>query len=302
MEKPTDDIVSDTIFVSETYIDKAFDYIYKEYPKANKHAVPPIFTLITAVEYFKSFNLTPKKFRENLEKASNVSAILRLKNLSMGDLLNYTNIELSNIAHITTDQIIKKEKSWQQIILNNNAPSCIIILKNTIFFIVISDPVSNKYHVRDCQQKYQYSFINKELLIEHLNKHYLLSSEMIVDGFKIPEYSNIEYVSISKSFVDTIDYKLEESLFSPKKPEDGPIIIKPIDSKEKKSIIVGYVENPPPDNVDIFELQKKFGEGIYVDKKDVDKNTGAEIDYNEFNTDDDDDDDRDYSDGENYFD
>ena len=287
MDKVLKVLEDETFFKSKTQSDKSFDYVYKEYPKAHKNAVPSMFALITAIEYFKNKIINVTKYTENLEKAINVSAMLDLKDVNMVDLINFTNIEPSSIVQISADQITRKEKSWNLIIPDIIIPSCIIMLKNTNFFIIISDPVSALYHVQDCQQSQQNSFNDKDMLIKYLNKQYSLSDEMVVDGVKFPEYSKIQYLSIQKPFIDMIDYRLEQALFAPKVQRvigaigaigaagatvapgatdttKDRLIIKPIDSGDKKSIVIGYVDNPPDDHVDMMELQRKFGEGEYV--------------------------------------
>lgn len=163
----------------------------------NKNACH-FFSLKTAYEFFKNNDLSKDIHEINVLFAIEKNIQMQNNQLYFDDILNFTSLCKNDICATSSDLIKSNDYPIDLIFPNVNNSYCVIILKNSKYFIVIYH--NNKYYIRDCHEPFQYNFDNKNDLINHLNKVYQFSNSINLDGYRIPEFSSIEYIIIDKEF------------------------------------------------------------------------------------------------------
>ena len=63
-----------------------------------------------------------------------------------------------------------------------------------------SESAPTIYSVRDCHEMDQYDFDSFDKLKLHLSNIYQFDSDINLDGYKVPEFSNIEFLVTDKHF------------------------------------------------------------------------------------------------------
>lgn len=283
-------------FESKSQYDGRFSGLYVEYPKAQRGMACPIFSLVTANEFLKNKSVSCNKHHENLEKSVNLSAILEISaQKTFEGTVRTTGIQGTDIKATSVHLVRDGTTPLKDIIPDAEYDFAVIVLKNAKFFTVLGDASNRMYHVRDCHELFQYSFLDKESMIVHLNNVYSLNKEFNVDGYAFPEYSSIEYLVITAPFNDGLDEMLERKLLGEpeqnnqinhgvQQPYAGAYYGYPDDYDDHGAApeieipqeTVGPGTNPgdvpfaryaedieiPDDHVDMMELQRKFGDDM----------------------------------------
>lgn len=159
-----------------------------------------IFSLITAEQFMENGSVNRDSYIRNLD-----TAVLNFVTMNIDPFLSFSEAlkltTLSNNDISCTTSFLINEFGYSNILRdeNYNKSYSIIFLKNGNFFTLLYDPIK-KYCIRDCHMDTQYNFNNLQLLILHINTIYHFNKEIDLDGYKIPEYSSIEYIIIDNNF------------------------------------------------------------------------------------------------------
>ena len=201
-----------TIFNSITQYDKFFaDQTKGKFAGIN---FCPFFSLLTALEYVKNTSYSQKTHNEVVIKSVlNHVALGVSQPLSFNSLVSITNIDSNNIQGTTVELIKENIISYQHIFENKNKPYCVIFLKNGKFFVVLVT-ADYKFHVRDCHEKNQINDLSFEEIQKYLNETYQFNKEIDLDGYKIEEFSNIEYIQISEPFETKVSPQIDHPLLT----------------------------------------------------------------------------------------
>ncbi len=174
--------------------------------KYNKNACH-FFSLKTAYEFMKKKECSKTTHEDNIYFSINMNKLHDNQDMYFDEIIKYTDINKNEIYATTTDLIKNGEYSVDLIFPDSEQSYSVIILKNAKFFVV--NHYNNVYYLRDCHEPYQYDFLTKKELINHLNKMYQLTESIVVDGYPIPEFSSIEYIIIKNKFNFYLDMEKE---------------------------------------------------------------------------------------------
>lgn len=201
-------------FECMTQYDRSFDDTWKENPDAKKGLACPIFCITTLYEYFMDKDLGKFKHEENISTSINVSALLNLRDeLSFDDLVGITSLHNNCQIEATTSELISSgEMPLNVIVPDFDKDFGMIFLKNAKFFVVIGDSGTKSYHVRDCHESFQYAFLDKNDLLNHLNTTYQLNKVLNIGGMTYYDYSSIEYITVFDKFQTNILQIVSEQL------------------------------------------------------------------------------------------
>ena len=164
----------------------------------NKNACH-FFSLKTAFEFFLNYDLSKNKHESNILFAIDKNIQMQNNQLYFDDVIQFTSLSLNDIYATSTDLIKNNEYPIDFIFPDTSNPYCVIILKNSKYFVVIH--YNSKFYLRDCHEPFQYDFNNKFDLINHLNNVYQFNNSINLDGYIIPEFSSIEYIIIDNPFM-----------------------------------------------------------------------------------------------------
>lgn len=189
-------------FESITQYDKIFSELSKK-PGMNAFNFCPFFALLTANQFMKYSDVSMLSHLACLEKSVMNHYSHKTGSQMMFETLvkyapdlkktdiNGTTIELVQNNVIGYDHIFPKER--------DNEQYAVILLKNGKFFVVLHTE-NNFFHIRDCHESQQYGNLTRAKLIDKLNETYQFNKEIDLDGYKVEEYSNIEYLIINNEF------------------------------------------------------------------------------------------------------
>lgn len=176
-----------------------------------------VFALMTAYTFMINYNTSAEDHNKVLDDAidmyinnlSNVGSITFDKLLSYQDRYKTDSVNVTS-AELVKNNIIGYQHMFSEDIKHNYA---VIFLKNYNYIVVLVTYNDNNviYSVRDCHMTIQYKFSSFELLKEHLNKTYQFDKEIDLDGYKIPEFSNIEFLVIDDKFNLTFETTLGQT-------------------------------------------------------------------------------------------
>lgn len=115
------------------------------------------------------------------------------------ELINITNLNASDITATSVPLIAQEIIGYNHFLPETTTGKyAIIFLKNGKYFVVLFN--DGKYFLRDCHEPVQYNNFTRSEIIAYLNEAYQFDHEIDIDGYKIEEYSNIEYICINKPF------------------------------------------------------------------------------------------------------
>lgn len=172
----------------------------------------PFFSLKTANEYMKNQLTTQTVHEENLTFAIDSHAGNHVGNtLDFESLISFTSLNKRDIIATSIELIRENIIGYDTILPNNTQIYAVIFLKNGKFFVVMHDD-KNLFHLRDCHETVQYSDLSRNELIKHLNERYQFDREINFDGYKVEEFSNIEYIFIDKQFTSITDIEIKEQV------------------------------------------------------------------------------------------
>ena len=198
-------------FNSITQYDKMFAEIAKG--KFGGINFCPFFALITALKFLNKDNNNSDIHNENVIKAVlNHVTNNKGQTMTFNDLIgNFTNIDKKNINATSVVLIKDNIIGYDHIFEKKNKPYCVIFLKNGKFFVVtVSSDL--KFSVHDCHEKIQVINLNFDEIKQYLNQTYQFDKEINLDGYKIEEFSNIEYLPIFEPFETKMNLNIEHEL------------------------------------------------------------------------------------------
>lgn len=187
-----------------------FDRRFSNFEKfGSDRTACPLFGLITCYNFMKNNNIDQQQHEFNLQAAiDNYTNKNIPKYMMFDELLSFTNLNAKNINGTTpgliTENIIGYEHMFD--FDNNGEAYCILLLKGRNFIAILCQ--NNKYSLRNCHENTQHDFHDFESLKEHLNNVYQFETQTIVDGIEIPEFDNIEFLTIRNAF-KLVDIKCE---------------------------------------------------------------------------------------------
>ena len=191
----------------------------------------PLFGLLTCYNFMMNGDLSKKQHEMNIQGAvSNYVTKELPKYMLFDDLLLLTNGSLkeSDISGTTPELLTSNIIGYEHIFkFGYEQNYCILLLKNRNFMAILYkySQEGEIYAVRDCHENIQRDFNNFESLRVFLNNTYQFEQQTIVGGLRIPEFENIEFLTIDIPFElinvdfnlvdDTIEggseYKIEQS-------------------------------------------------------------------------------------------
>lgn len=217
-------IEGDKWFKSRTQYDTCFNQAFEEYQNKSRGMVCPIFVLCMAKSYFVDHDILQEKYEENLEKAITITTMLSItKQKLFEELIRNTNLNVNQIVKTNINDI-----NLANIFTEKSKDQCAIFLKNSKYWIVISDSKTGTYCIRDCHETYQHNFNDLTKFLNFLTTKYSMKTEFVIDGYVFSEYSNIEYITITSPFTDTFDRQIND-IFQSQDPmnidkDDQPFI------------------------------------------------------------------------------
>lgn len=193
-----------------------FDKRFSELDKfGGDRTACPLFGLLTCYNFMLNGDISQKQHEQNIYAAvTNYISNKIPKYMSFDKLLEFTNNSLNvqdinaTSPELITSGIISYEHMFK---LGYYQNYCILFLKNRNYIAVLfkSYPESEShtgevYAVRDCHENTQRDFDNLEAVQKYLDNTYQFEQMTIVDGVQIPEFSNIEFITIDTPFELTV--------------------------------------------------------------------------------------------------
>lgn len=165
---------------------------------ANNRSACGFFSLVSAKDFLDGNNPTQERYLKVLDSSiANFVASGITQHLTFDELLGFVNSGANPSQVEGTSPELLKLYSPETTIFNRDQPASIIFLKNSKFIVVHVSPEKG-YYVRDCHEMDQYLFPDYNSTINHLNKIYQFDKEVVIDGYAIPEFSNIEYIRLTE--------------------------------------------------------------------------------------------------------
>lgn len=168
----------------------------------------PFFSLITANQFLigKNYN---KRDHEGSIARSIMCHVLYDKGHQMyfNELIELTDLDTKSIIATTVELVAHNIIGYEQMFpKDDKSRYAVIFLKNGKFFVVLADNLL--FSLRDCHETIQYNMFTRQELIKYLNLSYQCDHEIDIDGYKIEEYSNIEFIHIKTPFKTKFDYNI----------------------------------------------------------------------------------------------
>ncbi|QKF94245.1 hypothetical protein QKU48_gp0787 [Fadolivirus algeromassiliense] len=200
-----------------------FDKRFNEFAKfGGDRTACPLFGLITCYNFMQTGDISQKQHENNIYAAvTNYTTNEYPKYMLFEELLELANGTLNQAEinattpELLTQNIVGYEHMFK---FGYQQNYCILLLKNRNYMAILCkcSPEGETYAVRDCHENTQRNFSNFESLRNFLNNTYQFEQPTIVGGVRIPEFENVEFLTIDVPFelinVDTglIDETLQE--------------------------------------------------------------------------------------------
>lgn len=213
----------------------------KKYTTTKQKNMCSLFSLITAYNFLNKHDTSSDIHEQNIDMAvTNFDLIGLGSEIEFDNLLSFSNADKKDIMATTTDLVKSNEIGFNIMFPDDKKDKnySVIFLKNSKFFTV-NKSAANKYCIRDCHEMDQYDFNNKEEIIGHLIKTYQFDSKIVIDGFGIDQFSNIEFIIIDTPF----DIYLPIIIESTKADTKPNIIIESEKPNIKPDIIIEKVKD-----------------------------------------------------------
>lgn len=205
----------DDYFITDSqYSDKFNQMFGNEIMRSSRGTAGSIFAVTTAKNFFLNKTMDKKQYDTNLNRAMVVVDLLEPKQESTFNVV----AKNANIQHLhkktTVDFIKKSDPNMLSIIPDiQSTPSfCVIMLKNTKYFVVLGDSSQNSYYVRDCNDQYQYNFKERNDLIAYLKDAYSMDKQTTIGGLVFPEFSIVDHATLTQKFDDSYDLMINNRL------------------------------------------------------------------------------------------
>lgn len=181
----------------------------------------PLFGLITCHNFMLNGDLSQKQHENNIQGAVTNYVTKELpKYMLFEELLLLANGSLNQAdinatsPELLTTGVVGYEHMFK---FGYDQNYCVLILKGRNYITVLYkwDPAGETYAVRNCHEQTQKNFTNFESLRVFLNNTYQFEQPTMAGGLPIPEFDNIEFLTIDIPFelvnvdIDLVDDTLE---------------------------------------------------------------------------------------------
>jgi len=168
----------------------------------------PFFSLITANRFLSGKDIDKHLHEGNIARAIMCHVIYdKGDQMYFAELLSMTDLSPKDIVATTVELIELGVLGYSHMFPEEDKSRyAVIFLKNGKFFVVLAN--NGIYYLRDCHESVQFDLFTREQLIKHLNEAYQFNHEINLDGYKVEEYSNIEFLHIKAPFKTNFDYDL----------------------------------------------------------------------------------------------
>ena len=237
-------------FTTFNQFDKRFS-IFEKF--GHDRTACPLFGLLTCHNFMLNADLSQKQHELNIQASvSNYVTKDLPKYMLFEELLLLTNgsLKSSDIGVTSPELLVSNIVGYEHMFkFGYDQNYCILFLKNRNFIAVLykySSTGDDVYAVRDCHENTQKNFTNFESLRVFLNNTYQFEQETIVDGVRIAEFENTEFIPIDIPFelinveVDLTDDTLEEATDYEEYKEDEALPIK-FEGKKVSDVMDEYI-------------------------------------------------------------
>jgi hypothetical protein len=200
-----------------------FDKRFSDFGKFNTDRTAcPLFALLSCYNFMLNGDISQKRHEYNIQSAIiNYGTKDLPKYMLFEELLLLTNNSLkSQDINATTPELLVSNIVGYEHIFRFGYPKnyCVLLLKNRNFMAIlckVDESGNETYALRDCHEKTQHNFNNFEDMRKFLDNTYQFEQNTIVGGVRIPEFENIEFITIENPFeVINIDTELFDDVIS----------------------------------------------------------------------------------------
>lgn len=180
-----------------------FDKRFSDFEKfGSDRTACPLFGLITCYNFMLNGDISQKQHESNLYAAvTNYTTKDVPKYMLFDELLEFSNGTLNpkDINGTTPELLVSGIVGYEHIFkFGYDQNYCILFLKNRNYITILCN--NSTYAVRDCHENTQRNFSNFEDMRVFINNVYQFEQETIVGGVRIPEFENIEFLTIEFPF------------------------------------------------------------------------------------------------------
>jgi hypothetical protein len=235
-----------------------FDKRFQEFEKfGSDRTACPLFALITSYNFMQNGEISKQRHESNIcASVTNYMTRDIPKYMLFEELIQMTNGNLkeSDINATTPEMISQNIVGYEHIFKFGHPENyCLIVLKNRNYIVIMvkNTDENQSYSIRDCHENFQYDFNNFEECQNFLDKTYQFEQMTIVDGFPIPEFSNIEFI--------TIDHKFELVNIDPDLVDENIVD----DTNYEEPIINDHINK-----IDKVDFEKEFALALQMEDND----------------------------------
>jgi hypothetical protein len=165
----------------------------------------PLFALITAKNFMDIGDISKKQHENNIYAAvTNYITKNVPKYMTFEELVSFTGGAFgdSDIGATTPELLTQHVVGYEHIFKPDNYDQnyCAVLLKNRNYIAVMYEHATKRFAVRDSHETDQWNFNSYEDMLSHLNKTYQFDQMTIAGGVLIPEFSNIEFLTVDIPF------------------------------------------------------------------------------------------------------
>lgn len=207
------DILTGQSFKSITQYDKRFDGMFEKIK--NKGYSCSYFGVLSCLRFLQGYTPNVDTHEKNIIDAMMITCMLNINSgLSFDDLItgctNYDNKKIMGTSvELIVNNVIGKNEMFPKLI-NEKEKYAVIFLKNEKYFVVLVD--KNGFYLRDCHVDTQNNFKTCDELFEHLSNYYQFTKMINIDGFKLEDYSSIEFLIFDQQFESGITGLIEPQI------------------------------------------------------------------------------------------
>lgn len=204
-------------FATYNQFDKRFS-IFEKF--GSDRSACPLFGLITCYNFMLDGDISQKTHERNIFLAVTNYTVKNLPKYMMFDelvLLTNESLNCKDINATTPELIVSGIVSYEHMFkfgYENNY--CVLLLKGRNFIVILYKHTIDRgiYAVRDCHENIQMNFNSFESLRIFLNRVYQFEESTIAGGVRIPEFENIEFLTIDSLFeLVNIDCELVDDVY-----------------------------------------------------------------------------------------
>ncbi len=208
-------------FITYNQFDKRFS-IFEKF--GSDRTACPLFGLITCYNFMINGDISQKMHERNIFSAITNYTVKELPKYMMFDelvLLTNGSLKPNDINATTPELLVSNIVGYEHMFKFGYGQNyCILLLKGRNFIAILYKytPEEEIYAVRDCHENTQMNFHDFESLRIFLNNTYQFEQQTIVGGIRIPEFENMEFLTIDYQFeLLNIDCNLVDDVYETNK-------------------------------------------------------------------------------------